>query len=161
MDGNAEERLAAALDDDATAELFSEAPPVRHAEPPDPDPSSPPPPPSTPFQARSAPAPAAPAPVVEVRPGLVLRGRYVLEEPLATGGTAIVYSARDVRREGTRQADERIAIKFLRPENRNRLPAIESLRREFHYAETLSHPNIARVFDLDCDRGLWFLTLEL
>jgi tRNA A-37 threonylcarbamoyl transferase component Bud32 len=156
MDGNAEERLAAALDDDATAELSSEASPARHAEPTDPDPPSPPPPPFRPIQ----PTPAPP-PVVEVRPGLVLRGRYLLEEPLATGGTAIVYSARDVRREGARQTDERIAIKFLRPENRNRLPAIESLRREFHYAETLSHPNIARVFDLDCDRGLWFLTLEL
>ena len=155
MDGNAEERLAAALDDDVTAELFTDAPPAIESEPPQPPPPKPVAPRPVP------PAAAAPPAVVELRPGLVLRGRYVLEQPLAAGGTAIVYSARDLRRERAAQADDRIAIKFLRPENRNRLPAIESLRREFHYAQTLSHPNIARVFDLDCDCGLWFLTLEL
>jgi Protein kinase domain/Calx-beta domain len=161
MDGIAEERLAAALDDDATAELFSESSQAIDSTLRDPPP---PPPPRLddpkPVDTRPAPR-TAPPPVTELRPGLVLRSRYVLDEPLAAGGTAIVYSARDLRREGTAPGDDRIAIKFLRPENRNRLEAIESLRREFHYAQALSHPNIARVFDLDCDAGLWFLTLEL
>jgi serine/threonine protein kinase len=87
---------------------------------------------------------------------VVLRQRYVLEQPLAAGGTAIVYRARDLRRDGGL-----IAIKFPRPERRDHPQAVESLRREFQHAQTLSHPNIARVFDLDCDGGLWFLTLEL
>jgi tRNA A-37 threonylcarbamoyl transferase component Bud32 len=164
MEGNAEQKLAAALDDDATAELSSESSQVTeatHRERTLPSgPVEPRPVETTPVEPRPAPASPAP-PVTEPRPGLVLRGRYVLDQPLAAGGTAIVYSARDLRREGAAPGDERIAIKFLRPENRNRLESIESLRREFHYAQALSHPNIARVFDLDCDAGLWFLTLEL
>jgi hypothetical protein len=164
MEGNAEQKLAAALDDDATAELFSESSQVTkstHLERTLPSrPVEPRPLGTTPLEPRPAPASPAP-PVTEPRPGLVLRGRYVLDQPLAAGGTAIVYSARDLRREGSAPGDDRIAIKFLRPENRNRLESIESLRREFHYAQALSHPNIARVFDLDCDAGLWFLTLEL
>jgi tRNA A-37 threonylcarbamoyl transferase component Bud32 len=158
MEGNAEDRLAAALDDDATAELFGDAPQATVSRPLD----SPPPLRSL---ERNAITPAAfppPAPAIaELKSGLVLRGRYVLEEPLGAGGTAIVYRARDLRRGGAMQGEDRVAIKFLRPENRHRLEAIERLRREFHYAQMLSHPNIARVFDLDCDAGLWFLTLEL
>jgi tRNA A-37 threonylcarbamoyl transferase component Bud32 len=161
MEGNAEDRLAAALDDDATAELFSDTSQATVSRPLD---SQLPPPPLRPLERQAIPPAASPPPasgVAELKPGLVLRGRYVLEEPLGAGGTAIVYGARDLRREGAMQGEDRVAIKFLRPENRNRLEAIERLRREFHYAQMLSHPNIARVFDLDCDAGLWFLTLEL
>src|SRR5262245_6584110 len=158
MEGNAEDRLAAALDDDATAELFSDTSQATVSRPLES------PPPLRPLE-RNAITPAAPPPplpaVAELRNGLTLRGRYVLEAPLGAGGTAIVYGARDLRREGAMQGEDRVAIKFLRPENRTRLEAIERLRREFHYAQMLSHPNIARVFDLDCDAGLWFLTLEL
>jgi tRNA A-37 threonylcarbamoyl transferase component Bud32 len=163
MEGNAQDRLAAALDDDATAELFGDSPQATVSRPLD----SPPPLRSLERSAISPSAitpaafpPPAPAPA-ELKAGLVLRGRYILEDPLGAGGTAIVYSARDLRRGGAMQGEDRVAIKFLRPENRNRLEAIERLRREFHYAQMLSHPNIARVFDLDCDAGLWFLTLEL
>lgn len=161
MEGNAEDRLAAALDDDATAELFSDTSQVTVSRPLD---SQPPPPPLSILEPKAIPPAASPPPApgtAELKPGLVLRGRYVLEDPLGAGGTAIVYGARDLRRQGAVQGEDRVAIKFLRPENRNRLEAIERLRREFHYAQMLSHPNIARVFDLDCDAGLWFLTLEL
>lgn len=98
--------------------------------------------------------------------GAVLRGRYVLESALGIGGTSVVYRARDLRRNGVPEssnpAGERyVALKLLRPEHRRRSRSIERLKREFQYAQTLSHPSIARVFDLDCDGELWFLTLEL
>ena len=152
MDGNAE-KLAAELEDDPTAELLANAPEsdtldpqsaLEHLEL------------ATPVLRR-----AVPAGTIEPAPGVVLRGRYVLEEPLASGGTAIVYRARDLRRDASAHGGGEIALKLLRPDKRSRPQAVESLRREFQYAQTLSHPNIARVFDLDCDSGLWFLTLEL
>ena len=156
MDANAE-LLTAALEDDPTAELFSDA-----SDSAAPDLASAP----EPVHARPAPStPAASTPTVptsiEPAPGVVLRERYVLEEPIAAGGTAIVYRARDLRRDAAAHGGGQIAVKFLRPEKRRRPQAIESLRREFQLAQTLSHPNIARVFDLDCESGLWFLTVEL
>ena len=151
MDANAE-KLAAAFEDDATAELFEDAPPRIESD-------APQPPSALAFLSSPSPAPATESPAPkEPAPGVVLRERYVLEQPLAAGGTAIVYRARDLRREA---GGGLIALKFLRPERRGRAHAIESLRREFQYAQSLSHPNIARVFDLDCDAGLWFMTLEL
>lgn len=100
--------------------------------------------------------------------GSVLRGRYVLEAALGIGGTSVVYRARDLRRNGVvpegsilEGQDHYVALKLLRPEHRRRPRSIERLKREFQFAQTLSHPNIAHVFDLDCDGALWFLTLEL
>ncbi len=151
MDANAE-LLSAALEDDPTAELFTGA-----SESAAPDVSSAP----EPVRARPAPSALTVPTSFEPAPGVVLRERYVLEEPIAAGGTAIVYRARDLRRDAAASGGGLIAVKVLRPEKRRRPQAIESLRREFQLAQTLSHPNIARVFDLDCESGVWFLTVEL
>jgi serine/threonine protein kinase len=35
------------------------------------------------------------------------------------------------------------------------------LRREFRQTQRLSHPRVVRVFDLDCDGDIWFMTMEL
>ena len=82
MEGNAVDRLAAALDDDATAELFSDTSQVPVSTPLD---SQPPPPPLSILEPKAIP-PAAPPPsvpgVAELKRGLVLRGRYILEDPL-------------------------------------------------------------------------------
>ena len=109
MEGNAEDRLAAALDDDATAELFSDASQVTVSRPLD---SQPPPPPLSILEPKAMPPAASPPPapgVAELKPGLVLRGRYVLEAPLGAGGTAIVYGARDLRRQGAVQGEDRVS----------------------------------------------------
>src|SRR5688572_23108400 len=99
----------------------------------------------------------APNPTSEV----LLRGRYVLEAKIGEGGTSVVYRARDLRRDAAAPGGQRVALKLLRPGLRNHPRAVERLKREFHHAQTLSHPAIARVYDVDCDGGAWFLTLEL
>jgi serine/threonine protein kinase len=148
------DKVAALLEDDATAELFEDALPAL-------DPGATNAPAPALVGSASARDPSEPSTAREPAPGLVLRDRYILEQRLAAGGTAIVYRARDLRREEVTPGGGLIAVKFLRPEKRGRPHAVESLQHEFQYAQTLSHPNIARVFDLDRDSGLWFLTLEL
>ncbi len=87
--------------------------------------------------------------------------RYVLEEPIGVGGTSVVFRARDLHREADGAGDSRIAIKLLRKELRDRAFAVERLKREFRLARALTHPHVVRVFDLNCDDGQWFMTLEL
>jgi serine/threonine protein kinase len=116
--------------------------------------------PRTPSETVAAVEPAATAPTIEC--GLILRSRYVLEEVIGRGGTAIVFRARDLHRESAEDAAAgMVAVKMLRTEWRSDALAVERLRREFRQMQCLSHPGIVRVFDLDCDDDVWFMTMEL
>lgn len=106
-------------------------------------------------------SPSASAPPAASTSDVLLRGRYMLEEQIGEGGTSVVYRARDLRRDAAAPGGQRVALKLLRPGLRNHPRAVERLKREFHHAQTLSHPHIARVYDVDCESGAWFLTLEL
>ncbi|MGA8705736.1 MAG: protein kinase [Steroidobacteraceae bacterium] len=98
----------------------------------------------------------------EVERGLVLRARYVLEEVIGRGGSSIVFRARDLHRASTEDGTSQyVAVKLLRAQWRTDPRAIERLRREFRQMQSLSHSGIVRVFDLDCDGGVWFMTMEL
>src|SRR6185295_13503 len=98
---------------------------------------------------------AEPAPKVEFVIGATIRDRYVLQQQIGRGGSGIVFRARDIRR------DALVALKVLREELRGEPLKIERLKREFQQAQALSHPNIIRVFDIDCEGDAWFLTMEL
>ncbi|MGH8129894.1 MAG: serine/threonine-protein kinase, partial [Steroidobacteraceae bacterium] len=91
----------------------------------------------------------------------VLRDRYVLEQQLGNGGTAVIFRAVDLRRDGMAAEGRRVAIKMLRPELRDRPQSVARLQREFRQTQTLTHPNVVRFHDLDCDRGTWFIVMEL
>jgi hypothetical protein len=103
-------------------------------------------------QSASAPAPA---PKVEFVTGATIRDRYVLDHQIGKGGSGIVFRARDLRR------DALVALKVLREELRSDPVKIERLKREFQQTQALPHPNIIRVFDVDCEGDAWFLTMEL
>jgi tRNA A-37 threonylcarbamoyl transferase component Bud32 len=95
-------------------------------------------------------------------PGAVLRNRYVLEEVIGRGGHCLVFRARDLHRETSDDPDGgRIALKALQPPLRSNARAVERLAREFRQMQRLAHPAIARVFDLDSDGDIWFMTMEL
>ena len=96
-----------------------------------------------------------------VSTGAVLRDRYVLGAPIGCGGTSVVYRARDLRRAEVADGSADVAIKLLRPEFRDRPRCIARLRREFQQTQSLFHPNVVRFHDLDCDRGNWFIAMEL
>jgi hypothetical protein len=93
--------------------------------------------------------------------GATLRGRYVLEEIVGTGGFSTVYRARDLRREDEDPQGCQVAIKLLRPECAGSQSATLRLKREFRQLRLLAHPGIVRLFDLDCHEGWWFEVMEL
>ncbi len=85
---------------------------------------------------------------------ILLNNRYRLDEPLGSGGMAVVYRAYDLMLERT------VAIKLLR-ENFSADPGFrERYRQEAKAAANLSHPNIATVHDFGLDEGRLFIIME-
>lgn len=109
-----------------------------------------------------APPRAAPAATTyEIGAGSVLRSRYLIEKRIGEGGTSEVFSAIDRHRGNGAGGFNRLAIKILHSRYRDDEPRTERLIREFRHMQRLTHPGIARVYDLDCENGLWFITMEL
>ncbi len=97
----------------------------------------------------------------EIAAGCVFRGRYVLEAQIGRGGNCAVFRVQDLNRVCAGEGGSQVALKVLRPELRGNASALRRMRREFHHMQRLTHPGVARVFDLDCDAGIWFMTMEL
>src|SRR3712207_2230270 len=77
----------------------------------------------------------------ELGVGLVLNGRYVLVEPLGTGGTARVFRGHD------RLLGRDVAVKLLQPDLAADRAVRQRFRQEAQRAAALSHPNIVAVHD--------------
>ena len=71
----------------------------------------------------------------------MLRGRYRLDVLIATGGMGEVWRSIDLA------IERRVAVKVLRPEHADDEEGLARFRAEAHHAGSLSHPNIAQVFD--------------
>jgi serine/threonine protein kinase len=54
-----------------------------------------------------------------------------------------------------------VAVKVLKLNYQDRPDELAQLEREFHQAQSLSHPNVVSVFDLDRDGGVYFIVMEL
>ncbi len=91
----------------------------------------------------------------------VLRNRYELLSILGRGTSGTVYKALDRHRTHLAESARYVAIKVLKLNYRDRPEALAELEREFHQAQTLSHPNIATVFDLDCEHDAYYIVMEL
>jgi eukaryotic-like serine/threonine-protein kinase len=100
-----------------------------------------------------------PAPTI-LESGSVLRDRYVIEERLGQGGKGTVFKALDRFRAGLAPSQQYVAIKVLHELPGSRAQRLEALRRELQCAQLLSHENVIKVFDLDRDADLDFLTME-
>ncbi|RBY77184.1 Stk1 family PASTA domain-containing Ser/Thr kinase [Geodermatophilus sp. TF02-6] len=87
--------------------------------------------------------------------GLVLEGRYVLEERLARGGMATVYAATDLR------LHRPVAVKVMAEHLAHDPTFVGRFTREAHAAAMLSHPHVVSVSDQGSDQGLVFLVMEL
>lgn len=94
-------------------------------------------------------------------PGAVLDDRYLLEEVIGCGGTAVVYRARDMLSSKGTQPNTQVAIKTPRPELADRVRAMVRLKHEYDLASRLSHPNIVRVFELKDEAQRCFMSMEL
>jgi serine/threonine protein kinase len=96
-----------------------------------------------------------------VEVGCVLRDRYEIEQCMGTGGKGTVFKALDRYRSSLPPSQRYVAIKLLHECPGNRDETIEALRRELQSAQTLSHPNIVKVYDVDRDGDVDFFTMEL
>jgi serine/threonine protein kinase len=108
------------------------------------------------------------APVIDRAPALlrlevgrVLRDRYEIAECLGVGGKGTVVKALDRYRSSMPPAERYVAIKLLHEQPGNRGRTIDALRSELQAAQALSHPNIAKVYDVDRDGDVDFFTMEL
>jgi hypothetical protein len=95
-------------------------------------------------------SPAAPN---DRTPGATV-SRYQLLERIGEGGMGVVWRSFDL------ELEEEVAIKFLR-EDFGRDEKLRALfRREVKLARRVTHPNVARVFELGREGDLYFLTME-
>ena len=85
-------------------------------------------------------------------PRSLVAGHYEIDlaHPLGSGGMAVVYRGKDTR------SRRDVALKTLRPEFRRDPEARARFRREVRTMAFLTHPNVARVFDLyEDDEAPW------
>jgi serine/threonine-protein kinase len=87
--------------------------------------------------------------------GRSLGGRYRIERAMARGGMATVYRARDERLERP------VAVKVLAARYADQPGFSERFLAEARIAASLSHPNLAHVYDSGRDAGLSFMVLEV
>lgn len=90
-----------------------------------------------------------------LRPGAVFADRYEVLAPLGEGGMGAVFRVLD------RELREEIALKVLHAELEGTPGALERFRREVKLARRVTHPNVARTFDLGSHAGVRYLTMEL
>lgn len=86
--------------------------------------------------------------------GLVLGGRYRLDQVLGQGGMATIFRATD------HKLGREVAIKVLRPEFGADAQFVERFRHEAQAAASLSHPNIVQVYDYGTDPAGPYIVME-
>jgi serine/threonine-protein kinase len=91
----------------------------------------------------------------ELLPGHRLADRYVVEELVARGGMARVYRALDER------LDRAVAIKVLAEPFADDPSYVRRFLDEARTAASISHPNLAHVYDSGEEAGAQFIVLEL
>ena len=80
---------------------------------------------------------------------------YEILGPLGKGGMGEVYRARDTRLERD------VALKVLPEVLVKDEQHLARFQREAKLLASLSHPNVATIYGVDCVDGIWFLALEL
>jgi serine/threonine-protein kinase len=89
------------------------------------------------------------------REGELIAGKYLVERLLGEGGMGVVLAARHV------QLEERVAIKFLRPEMMARPQAAVRFLREAKAAVRIKSEHVVRVFDVGTvDDGAPYIVME-
>ncbi|MDQ3454831.1 MAG: Stk1 family PASTA domain-containing Ser/Thr kinase [Actinomycetota bacterium] len=95
------------------------------------------------------------ATLIDAMRGVVLEGRYRIDERLAEGGMSTVYAGVDLR------LDRRVAIKVMTPSLGGNQAFVDRFTREARAAARLSHINVVSVFDQGTDGTHAFLVMEL
>ena len=100
------------------------------------------------------------APTEELTVGSTIKNRFVLQQLMGVGGMGMVFKATDLRKIEAQDKEPFVALKVLNQDFKTNPMALVSLQRETKRAQTLSHPNIIKVFDFDRDGGHVFMSME-
>jgi len=103
----------------------------------------------------AASAPTVALPSLRLGPGALIGDRYEILSALGEGGMGAVFRVLD------RELREEIALKVLRVEIADAPGMLDRFRREVKLARRVTHPNVARTFDLGTWNGARYLTMEL
>lgn len=88
-----------------------------------------------------------------------LNKRFVLQERLDQGPFGTMYHAIDTERSDHSPA-HRVVLWLLPDEFVQNRPALEIFRRDFARVREIAHPNVARVYELNHDGDVYFMTSE-
>ena len=90
----------------------------------------------------------------ELARGATFAGRYEIIEELGSGGMGKIYRAYDKKIEGE------VALKVVRPEIAAEKKTVERFRNELKLAREISHRSVCRMYDLNEERGTYYITME-
>jgi tetratricopeptide (TPR) repeat protein/predicted Ser/Thr protein kinase len=91
---------------------------------------------------------------IDLRPGIVLGGRYEILQQLGEGGMGAVYNVHD------RELERVIALKVIRPELAQTPEILNRFKQELIIARKVTHKNVSRIYDLADADGVKFITME-
>jgi len=91
----------------------------------------------------------------QVRPGLMLKGRYRLVREIGSGGMGKVYEAVDC------QLERRVAVKILAALGTQSFDPEQLFMQEAVLLASLQHPNIVAVHELGTDGDITFIVMDL
>jgi serine/threonine protein kinase/tetratricopeptide (TPR) repeat protein len=94
------------------------------------------------------------APREELTTGTLFASRYQIVEELGGGGMGKVYRALDTK------VGEEIAVKLIKPEIAADKTTVERFKNELKLARKIVHKSVGRVYDLNEDKGTFYITLE-
>ena len=107
------------------------------------------------FTSRAAnPTETLQTPLRELQRGHLFAERYEIIEELGKGGMGVVYRVHD------QKIHEDVAIKILKPEIASDERTIERFNNELKIARRITNKNICKMFDLNENQGLQFITME-
>ena len=86
--------------------------------------------------------------------GSTFTGRYQIIEELGKGGMGKVYRVLD------KKLNEEVALKLIKPEVALDKKTIERFSNELRLARRIVHKNVARMFDLNEEKGTHYITME-
>jgi len=96
----------------------------------------------------------AETPKKELTTGSTFADRYQVIEELGKGGMGRVYKAND------KEVNAKIALKLIKPEIASNKKIIERFRNELKIARDISHKNVCRMYDLNKEKGSYYITME-
>jgi class 3 adenylate cyclase/cell division septation protein DedD len=80
--------------------------------------------------------------------------RYEVLSQVGTGGTGVVYKARDL------ETDEIVALKILKPEIATDAAVQDNFKRELCLARKITHRNVCRIHDFSRSNGTAYASME-